>query len=287
MNQNIKVTIGIPCYNAEKFLVQSIKSVLNQSFQNWELILVDDGSTDNSLLIARAFKDERIRIISDGTNKGISYRLNQIINEAKGEYFCRMDADDIMFPDRLAIQIKYLQENPNTDVVGSFAVVIDDDNNILGLRKTSIPEHIAGCFKGVPFIHPTVTGKTKWFKKYGYTNDLKGVEDADLWIRSFNESKFVIVPEPLLFYRDPLKLKLKTYRFRIRQSIRLIQKNKSKIKNQLFSTSKFIAIAIVKLFTYSLLNFLNLEAFIMKRRNLKLSEIEELKYASELKTAAN
>ena len=276
------VTIGIPCYNAEKFLAQSIASVINQTYQDWELIIVDDGSTDQSLSIAKSFKDERIRIITDGTNKGISYRLNQIIQEAKGEFFCRMDADDIMFPERIKIQWEYFQGNPEINVIGSFAVVIDDDNKILGIRKTSLPNDINECFKAVPFIHPTVMGQTSWFKNFGYTNDLKGVEDADLWIRSFNHSKFSIIEEPLLFYRDPPQLKIKTYRFRIGQYIRLIQRNKPQLKCPKFTSNKFIIVSIAKLYTYSILKFLKLESFVMKRRNIRLSTNEISKYNSIL-----
>lgn len=282
MDKGLKITIGIPCYNAEKFLAQSIASIINQTFRDWELIIVDDGSIDQSLSIAKSFKDERIRVITDGTNKGISYRLNQLIEEAHGEFFCRMDADDIMFPERIRIQLKYLLEHPETDVLGSYAVVIDDDNKILGLRKSTIPDHMNECFKAVPFIHPTVMGKTSWFKKYGYTYDLKGVEDADLWIRSFSDSKFAIIDEPLLFYRDPLQLKLKTYQFRIGQYVKLIQQNKSKLKYPLFFSNKFLITAIAKLCIYSTLKFFKHESVAIKRRNIRLSPNEISKYNSIL-----
>jgi len=282
MAKGLKITIGIPCYNAEMFLAQSIVSVINQTFRDWELVIVDDGSTDQSLSIAKSFNDERIRIITDGTNKGISYRLNQLIQEAKGEFFCRMDADDIMFPDRLKIQLKYFLDNPEIDVVGSYAVVIDEDSKILGLRKSTIPNHINECFKAVPFIHPTVMGKTNWFRKYGYTNDLKGVEDADLWIRSFSHSKFAIIQKPLLFYRDPLTLKLKTYRFRIGQYVKLIKQNQSQLKYPLFFSNKFLIIAIAKLCIYSTLKFFKIESIAIKRRNIRLSTNEISKYNSIL-----
>lgn len=111
------ISIGIPFFNAEKYLEDAIKSVLAQTFQNWELILVDDGSTDRSLEIARSFVDPRIRIISDGSNRRLPYRLNQIINEAKYDIIARMDADDLMAVDRLEKQMKVLNENPEIDLV--------------------------------------------------------------------------------------------------------------------------------------------------------------------------
>ncbi len=94
----------------KNILEDAIKSVLAQTFQDWELILVDDGSTDRSLEIARSFVDSQIRIISDGYNRRLPYRLNQIISEAKYDIIARMDADDLMAVDRLEKQIKVLNE---------------------------------------------------------------------------------------------------------------------------------------------------------------------------------
>jgi len=107
------ISIGISIYNAEKYLVDAINSVLEQTYENWELVLVDDGSTDNSLKIAQEFaiKDNRIRVISDGLNKKLPARLNQIINEAKYDYIARMDADDVMHPQRLEKQLQFLEKN--------------------------------------------------------------------------------------------------------------------------------------------------------------------------------
>ena len=110
-NEYPLISIGIPFYNAEKYLKFAIQSVIAQSYQNWELILVDDGSSDNSLEIAQDFalKDARIRVICDGKNRKLPYRLNQLILESKGDFIARMDADDIMHPDRLLIQLTYLK----------------------------------------------------------------------------------------------------------------------------------------------------------------------------------
>jgi len=128
------ISIGIPFFNAEKFLEDAIKSVLVQTFQDWELILVDDGSTDRSLEIARSFVDSRIRIISDGYNRRLPYRLNQIISEAKYDIIARMDADDLMAVDRLEKQIKVLTKNPEIDLVVTSLYSIGNKNEILGKR---------------------------------------------------------------------------------------------------------------------------------------------------------
>ena len=130
MDHPIIVSIGMPVFNAEKHLKIAIDSVLNQDFKEFELIISDDGSTDNSLNIIQSYTDKRIKLLSDSSNKGIGYRLNEQIALSKGVYFARMDSDDIMFPDRILEQVKFLQEHPNVDVVGGSAVVINEYDQI-------------------------------------------------------------------------------------------------------------------------------------------------------------
>lgn len=221
MKYDSLVTIGIPVYNCEQFIEQALKSVLAQTYTNFELIITDDGSTDNTVEEIKKFKDPRIKLIVDGKNRGISYRLNQQIEMAKGEFFVRMDGDDLMFPDRVEKQINYLLEHPEIDVVGSSAVIIDDKNDILGIReRVKKVICINDLFLSTRFMHPTVVGRTKWFKKWKYREEFSGCEDFDLWIRSFENSCFADLKEPLMFYRDPLHFKLKTYIFR---QFRIIQ----------------------------------------------------------------
>ena len=105
------VYVGIPFYNAEKYLDYAIRSVLNQTYTNWKMTLIDDGSTDSSLALARKYtSDTRVKVISDGRNKGLVYRLNELVKLSDCKYFVRMDADDIMHPQRLEKQLRYLEE---------------------------------------------------------------------------------------------------------------------------------------------------------------------------------
>src|SRR5690606_21713898 len=108
------VTIAIPFYNGEKYLELAIQSALAQTYTGWKLILLDDGSTDNSLAIANEYKkkDARIKVYSDGQNKNLGYRLNQIPELVDTKYLARMDADDIMHPKRIETQLRILEENP-------------------------------------------------------------------------------------------------------------------------------------------------------------------------------
>src|SRR5215207_5701854 len=120
-----RVTIGLPFYNAANTLASAVRSVFAQTYHDWELILVNDGSSDRSLEIADAVKDPRIRVMSDGRNKGLAARLNEITSSACGRYIARMDADDLMHPDRLARQVALLQTRPRVDVVGTATYATD------------------------------------------------------------------------------------------------------------------------------------------------------------------
>lgn len=188
------VTIGIPFYRDKDYLPFAIQSVINQTYQNWELILIDDGSDDGSLDIARSYKDIRIKVVSDGLNKGLPARLNEISACAFGEYVARMDADDIMTKDRIETQVKYLVEYPEADVVGSSAMVINENNEIThSIDQTGITKM---------FIHPSIMGKKKWFQENPYNIKLPKSQDYELWLRTLNKSCAHNLSRPLLFYRE-------------------------------------------------------------------------------------
>ena len=193
---NPLVTIAIPIYNAKKYVRYAIQSCINQTYKNWELLLMCDGSTDNSSSIAKemALCDNRIKVVDDGTNKGLIYRLNQSIQLANGNYYARMDADDIMCVTRVEEELKYLIEHPDVDVVGASIMTIDSDNNIIG--NGLMEGRVSG------FIHPTVMGKINWFRNNKYCEWAHRAEDFELWNRTYKKSTFYAIGKPLLFYRE-------------------------------------------------------------------------------------
>lgn len=201
------ITIGIPIYNAEKYLVDAIKSVLAQSYEHWELLLVDDGSTDHSLEIARNFEaqDSRIRVISDGINKKLPARLNQIIAEAEGEYIARMDADDLIHPDRLKVQLEFLNCNKEYDLVSTGVVSINIENQIKAIRTV---EEIYTDFSEVkrhyPIVHASILAKRRWYERNQYDVNFPRSEDFELWCRAISNAdlKLAVLPQPLYYYRE-------------------------------------------------------------------------------------
>ncbi|WP_336138845.1 glycosyltransferase family 2 protein [Acinetobacter ursingii] len=202
------ISIGIPFYNAELYLADSIKSVIYQSYGDWELILIDDGSSDSSLSIAREFeaKDTRIRVISDGFNKKLPYRLNQIIMESKYDYIARMDADDLMHPERLSKQLDFLIKNKEVDLVASSYFTLDSKNKIVDKRlilKKNMK--IKNFILGNHFIcHPTIMARKKWYLRNFYDLNYDRAEDFELWVRALSKKDFniSILPDILFFYRE-------------------------------------------------------------------------------------
>lgn len=195
-----KVTIAIPIYNAEKYLEEAIQSVLSQTFQDFELWLVDDGSVDSSIAICEKFSsDERVKIFSDGKNLKLSVRLNSIAQNVKTEYLMRMDSDDIMHPQKLERQLAVLQLKPEIDVLGTNAYSIDENSFVVGKRYDVSLDFFGEM---MPFIHPTIIAKTSWFRENLYDENAVRVEDAELWMRTKGRYVFRTLGEPLLFYRE-------------------------------------------------------------------------------------
>lgn len=208
MNSQPLITIGIPFYNAEIYLADAIKSVLVQTYCNWELILIDDGSFDKSLAIAKKYanKDPRIRVISDGKNKKLPARLNQIINEAKGEYIARMDADDMMDSERIYKQLDFLQANPQFDLVSTSLISIKNNNEIIGIR-TYLPKKVTkkdALLGQSGILHASILAKKAWCHRNLYNEVNALAEDYELWLLAAikDDLKVGFLPEYLYYYRE-------------------------------------------------------------------------------------
>lgn len=198
------LTVAMPIFNAGHHLRLAVLSIVCQSFGDWELLLIDDGSTDNAVQSLSDIQDPRIRVIRDGLNKGLAARLNEAIDMARGRYFARMDQDDVSYPERFARQLALLQGNPALDVVAASAITISDENEMTGLLPCPV-SHEAICarpWQGFCFAHPIWMGNTAWFRKFKYT--IPGpyfCEDQELLLRSYGESRFGSVAETLFAYR--------------------------------------------------------------------------------------
>jgi glycosyltransferase involved in cell wall biosynthesis len=202
------VSIGMPVFNCAGTVAQAICSILNQTVEDWELLIIDDGSTDNTLEIAASFDDPRISVTRGEENKGLPARLNECVSRARGKYFERMDQDDIAYPGRLQHQLEFLQSHPEVDLAGGWVVVFRNDGTAFGARRGPLTHEqiCAHPWNSIPMAHPTWMGKLEWFRRNPYRTDAPrqkfDTQDQDLLLRTHQKSRFAIVPEIVLGYRE-------------------------------------------------------------------------------------
>lgn len=207
MNEPL-ITVLMPVYNGSVFLKKAIDSVLAQSFTNFEFIIINDGSTDDSEKIIQAYTDSRIQHIRNGQNAGLIQTLNRGIDLAKGRYIARMDADDICMPQRLAVQKIFLETNSEISFVAATINIINEEGVASGIWALDRATISAQAIKSkLPFknciAHPSVMGRTEAFKKFKYKAQQLHTEDYDLWLRVLNSGGHIgKIAEPLLLYRE-------------------------------------------------------------------------------------
>jgi glycosyltransferase involved in cell wall biosynthesis len=198
------VSVLMPFLNAGSGFRAALRSVLNQTYENWELLLCDDGSTDGSLAIAESFADERIMVWSDGKRQGLAKRLNECIDRARGEFIARMDADDVSYPERLRNQVAFLLHHQEIDLVGCNMLIFGEDGTPIGKRSLPV-EHeqiVARPSLGFGLAHPTWMARASWFRQHRYDPNALRYEDVELLYRSCRSSRFANLPDILYGYRE-------------------------------------------------------------------------------------
>jgi glycosyltransferase involved in cell wall biosynthesis len=184
-------------------IASAVRSIQWQTLENWELIVIDDGSSDASASIVSAFNDSRIRLIREVTGAGLATRLNQAVALTRADYIARMDADDICFPERLERQLARLTQEPKLDLLGCGAVVFAEDARLLGELPVGLTQQeiTARPFRGFPLPHPTWCGRAEWFRSNPYDAKLMKTQDQDLLLRTFRRSRFAALDDVLIGYR--------------------------------------------------------------------------------------
>jgi glycosyltransferase involved in cell wall biosynthesis len=200
---NPVVTIAMPFFNSAATLELAIRSLLHQSYGDFELLLCDDGSDDHGLAIARSFDDPRLICWSDGQRRRLAARLNECIDRARGLYLARMDADDVAYPDRLARQLAFLVDHAEVDLCSGGAMVFGKAGRPLW-RFRPAREHAKitrSPFRGFPLWHPVWMGHIEWFRRWRYKESAWLAQDQELLLRSYRSSRFANLPQVLLGYR--------------------------------------------------------------------------------------
>ena len=184
---NPKISVVMSVYNGEKHLRESIESILNQTFTDFEFIIVNDGSTDNSLEIIKSYDDERIKIINNEENIGLTKSLNKAIKQARGVYIARQDADDISLSNRLELQFKFLEKHPEVALLGTGIYVIDENGDEIE-KRIMHPNPKRSLLKGNRFIHGSVMFRKSVIDELGaYNETLRYSQDYELWLRLSKE----------------------------------------------------------------------------------------------------
>ncbi|RXJ84875.1 glycosyltransferase family 2 protein [Arcobacter sp. CECT 8985] len=205
MNDNPMVSVVMSVYNAEKYLDEAIQSILNQTYKNFEFIIINDGSMDKSLDIIDKFKaqDERIIVISR-ENKGLIASLNEGIKKAKGKYIARMDADDISLPTRFEEQVEFLDKNQDIAVCGTWVEVFGKNRKkTIWKMPINDDELKVRLLFSVSFAHPSIMMKKEFIQRHGikYKEEYKHAEDYKFWLDSSKYTKFANISKVLFRYR--------------------------------------------------------------------------------------
>ncbi|TAK57887.1 MAG: glycosyltransferase [Bacteroidetes bacterium] len=198
------VSVLMPVYNGEKFLSEAIESILHQTYSDFEFLIIDDGSRDNSVEIIKSYQDKRIRLIRNTSNLGITKTLNRGIAEASGKYICRMDADDVSISSRIQHQVEYLETHSDVALVGSRTKIINSsgEGGIIEFYPLSYQQIRRSIFIHNPFAHSAVMIRRSVFNELGvYDTRFLHNEDYDLWLRIAAKLPVVNLDEVLLLRR--------------------------------------------------------------------------------------
>lgn len=197
---NPGVTVLMPVFNGEQYISKAIESILNQTYQNFELLIIDDGSNDRTIAEIKAFSDRRIKLVCNEQNIGIASTLNKGITLSEYDLIARMDADDICFPTRLEKQVVFMQENPHCALVSTWAIEVNEQEEFINLEKPLDKHLYYNLIFENCIYHPTVLFRKQNVISVGGYN-VKHAEDYDLWCRLSRKFKVNCIEEPLLKYR--------------------------------------------------------------------------------------
>lgn len=269
MKKPTYITICIPFYNAESTLLDAVRSVFAQTHESWELILIDDGSTDRSLKIAQSINDPRVTVYSDGENRKLAGRLNQLVDLAKYDFIARMDADDMMTPNRIETLLGILCANEKYDLASCGTYSIKNDGSFNGYRGSAEQNY---TFEGLihksqGFLHAGLVARKSWYERNRYDELLPLGQDTDLWLRSAKAGDFraISIKEPLYMYREEgnvtSKKLLTAYKIERSNYAHLIEKRHIRLK--------YVTKSVAKTFIVKAMDLTGSLDYLLQRRNQK------------------
>jgi glycosyltransferase involved in cell wall biosynthesis len=228
MNQQPLISVILPAYNSEDYIVEALESIINQTYDNLEIIVINDGSTDRTVEKIKSLNDDRINLITNEVNLGLIKTLNKGILLSSGKYIARMDADDIAMSSRLEKQAAFLEKNPDYGLCASWYETFGGYKK-LGKNKVEDVDIKIRLLHQCHICHPTVILRRSVIEQFNiqYSNNFPHSEDYALWVEMTDKTKFHTYPEILLKYRD--------HESNISKTESLTQEELSiKVKNRIF-----------------------------------------------------
>jgi glycosyltransferase involved in cell wall biosynthesis len=199
------ISVLLPTWNALRYLPAAVGSILSQDSDDFEFVIIDDGSTDPTAGYLESLRDTRLRILRNSVNLGVTESLNLGLNACRGEYIARMDADDIAEPDRLSTQLAFLESHTDVGIVGSSRLLIDENGQSLGTAPTMTDDLSIRwkCLLGNPLPHPTVMLRKELLDRHSLRYDpaFRSAQDYELWTRLLRVTRAQNISRPLLRYR--------------------------------------------------------------------------------------
>lgn len=278
---NTIITVLMPVYNGEKFLSETIKSILSQTYKDFEFLIIDDCSTDNSIKIINSYNDDRIKLVKSLKNRGQSMTMNEGLKLAKGKYIARIDQDDISYKNRLQTQIDKIHGIKKT-ILGTWAYAINEKSEIIGCIEHPINNEliIDGLSLGSSISHSSIFAEKKDLVSLGgYSKKFKIAMDWDLWIKAAtNDIYFYNIPEYLIglrqhSYQTSRISKYKGNKILNIETLELLNKSKKLIKSKknlkAYNGWKFYyQITNIKLHSNSVMAFIKIIYYLLRVKNL-------------------
>lgn len=200
---NPSVSLILPTYNANDYILKALRSITNQTYEDYELIIVDDGSTDGTIECVNEYPNNQIRLIVRENESGITSALNQGVHESNGRYIARHDADDWSDPSRLEKQVKYLNEHSDVALVGTGANLVDENGQTQSRRRVPTSPSLSELIDHNEFVHGSVMMRKEALESVGgYDEWFPTTEDYDLWLRLADEYEVRNIDEPLYYFRQ-------------------------------------------------------------------------------------
>lgn len=275
------VSVSLPCFESRRTLGRALASLLAQSYEDWECVFVDDGSTDRPLEVVEQAADPRIRAFRLPENRGRGAARHLALAEARGDFHCMLDADDWLYPERIERQLEVFRGAPDVDLVGAGVAVVDRANRLLGVRRVGPPgaglERFAPAtgWRRIPVGHPSSMVRMPAARRAGYDPTFRRFEDKEFLLRILARGPFALLPRPIYAYREAERFDLAAALASARSARGVYRRQRRRLGGAYRSASATLA---AKALAYRLAAVLGLGGWLLRRRSRPATEADRMAF---------